>query len=177
MIETEQSVTVDAPIDRVWDHVQDMQRWASIMPGYQQFDVIDANDSEWTLKVGVGALVRTVRVLVHVEEWAGPECVTFAFKLRGDPVEGCGTYVAAPNGGGTDIRLAVQVKGGGPMAPMWEAMGKPLLPKLAKGFAEQLKVEIEKGAAERQAVDEVLLPAEGRLRRLWRAIFGRNSGG
>jgi hypothetical protein len=35
------------------------------------------------------------------------------------------------------------VNGEGPMAPMWEAMGKPLLPKFALAFAEQFKAEIE----------------------------------
>jgi hypothetical protein len=33
------------------------------------------------------------------------------------------------------------------MAPMWEAMSKPLLPILAQSFARKLKAEIEKDAA------------------------------
>ena len=41
------------------------------------------------------------------------------------------------------VTLRVQVRGSGPPAPMREAMGRPLLPKLAKGFAGQLKTEIE----------------------------------
>ena len=32
------------------------------------------------------------------------------------------------------------------MAPMWEAMGRPLLPQLAKAFAAQLKAAIEQAA-------------------------------
>jgi hypothetical protein len=31
------------------------------------------------------------------------------------------------------------------LAPMWEAMSRPLLPRLAKSLAEKLEVEIEKG--------------------------------
>jgi carbon monoxide dehydrogenase subunit G len=144
MIETEQNILVQAPIGRVWDYVQDMQRWASIMPGYREFEVVDANDSRWVLKVGVGGLVRTVKVLVHVDEWAGPGKVRFSFRLDGDPVQGSGTYAAMPSGaGGTQVTLGVQVEGSGPMARMWEAMGGPLLPKFAQGFAEQLKARIE----------------------------------
>ncbi|WP_297494843.1 CoxG family protein [Acidocella sp.] len=144
MIETEQNILVQAPIGRVWDYVQDMQRWANIMPGYREFEVIDANESRWVLKVGVGGLVRTVKVLVLVDEWAGPEKVRFSFRLDGDPVQGSGTYAAMPSGAGaTQITLGVQVEGSGPMARMWEAMGGPLLPKFAQGFAEQLKARIE----------------------------------
>ena len=98
--------------------------------------------------LGAGGLVRTVKVLVHVDEWDGPKRVTFSYKLEGDPVEGGGTYVASRKSGQqTEVVLKVQVVGGGPMAPMWEAMGKPLLPQLAKGFAGQLKSEIEAAAA------------------------------
>lgn len=145
MIETEQTALVRANIQDVWDYVQDISRWATIMPGYRECEIIDENDSRWTLKVGVGGLVRTVKVHVHVDEWAGPETVHFTFKLAGDPVQGGGTYRATSTAAGeTQIALNVRVVGSGPMAPMWEAMGKPLLPQFAKSFAEQLRDEIEK---------------------------------
>ncbi|MCJ2185513.1 CoxG family protein [Novosphingobium beihaiensis] len=147
MIETRQTVTVSAPIDTTWNYAQEVERWAEIMPGYQSCEIRSDDDSLWTLKVGVGGLVRTVKVAVHVERWAGPERVDFTFRLQGDPVEGSGSYEASPAGNGhTQVELAVQVCGSGPMAPMWEAMGGPVLPKFAKGFAEQLKTRIEEQA-------------------------------
>ena len=148
MIATEQTVTIDAGIGAVWDHVSDIRRWATLMPGYRDCELIDADRSRWTLKIGVGALVRTVTVDVHVARWDGPEQVDFGYKLEGDPVEGTGTYRATANGpAATDITLAVQVEGSGKLAPMWEAMGRPLLPKFASGFANQLKAAIEQPAA------------------------------
>lgn len=145
MIEAEQSVVVNAGIDAAWDYVKDLQRWACMMPGYRECTVVDAHDSRWTLKVGVGGLVRTVNVLVHVEEWNGPERVSFSYKLEGDPVHGDGSYVARRRGAReTEVALSVRVAGSGPMAPMWEAMSRPLLPQLAKSFATQLKAEIER---------------------------------
>ncbi len=143
MIETTQSVTIAAPIDAVWAYARDVERWAEIMPGYQQCDIADEDNSRWVLKVGVGGLVRTVKVQVHVDRWAGPEAVDFSFKLEGDPVGGGGSYRAAAADGGTDVTLHVQVVGEGPMAPMWEAMGGPMLPKFARSFAEQLQGRIE----------------------------------
>jgi carbon monoxide dehydrogenase subunit G len=184
MIETEQTILIDAGIDGVWGYVHKIPNWAEMMPGLRECSVIDENDSRWTLKVGVGGMVRTVNVQVHVDEWDGPERVRFSYKLEGDPVEGGGTYLATSKGPGqTEVTLTVRVEGGGPMAPMWEAMGKPLLPQFAKAFAGQLKTEIEKAvaAAPAAATEAAAAPVPAPslfgamarwLRKLWRAIFG-----
>jgi carbon monoxide dehydrogenase subunit G len=146
MIETEQSTLMAASIASTWDYVQDIRRWADLFPGCHECTVLDEQDSRWIIKVGAGGLVRTVTVLVHVDEWAGPERVSFSFKLKGDPVEGSGAYSAKSIGPHeTEVRLKIGVSGSGALAPMWEAMSRPLLPRLAKSFAERLKVEIEKG--------------------------------
>ncbi len=176
MIETEQTVVIDAAIGDVWTYARDMQRWASIMPGYQECRIIDDDDSLWVLKIGVGGLVRTVRVKVHVSEWAGPEKVDFTFDLEGDPVNGGGAYRArALSPGQTEVALTVQVNGSGPMAPMWEAMGGPVLPKFARGFAEQLKAMIEQAFTPDGAVPTPVAAKPSLISRLlaWlRRLFG-----
>ncbi len=144
MIETGTSIMISAPIETVWTAAQDIKGWAKLMPGLVACEVLDDTDSRWTLKVGVGALVRTVKVAVHVYRWDGPEQVDFSYALEGDPVTGDGTYRAQVlNADETEIKLGIRVTGTGPMAPMWEAMGKPLLPKFARSFAEQFKAEVE----------------------------------
>lgn len=175
MIETEQTVTIRESIDNVWAFARDIRGWASLMPGMQDCEVIDDDNSRWTLKVGVGGLVRTVKVQVHVDQWDGPERVFFTYKLEGDPVQGGGSYLATATGPReTEVKLVVQVVGGGPMAPMWEAMGKPLLPQLAKGFAGQLKDKIEAAAADAPVAAAPAEPAGffAWLRSIWNAIFG-----
>ena len=169
MIETTQSVVIAAPIGSVWAYAKDVERWAEIMPGYQQCEIADEDNSRWVLKVGVGGLVRTVKVQVHVDRWAGPEAVDFSFKAEGDPVTGGGSYRATADGAETDVTLLVKVEGQGPMAPMWEAMGGPLLPKFALGFAEQLKakIEAELGLAAPPAAPGLWARFTSWLRRLW----------
>ncbi|MCT2400239.1 CoxG family protein [Novosphingobium mangrovi (ex Huang et al. 2023)] len=184
MIETTQTVLVGCDIDATWDYAKNFERWASIMPGYQSCEIEDEDNSRWILKVGVGAMIRTVKVRVHVEKWAGPERVDFTFELEGDPVTGSGSYLAAPaDGGQTDMTLHVKVAGTGPMAPMWEAMGGPVLPKFAKGFAEQLKGRIEEvngvttsvPPAGQAAKSGGLAALAGWLKSLWKALFHRRS--
>ena len=181
MIETEQTVTIAAPIDGVWAFARDIRGWANLMPGLQDCVVEDDDNSRWVLKVGVGGLVRTVKVRVHVDAWDGPERVAFSYRLEGDPVQGGGSYLATPKGAAeTEVSLQVRVEGSGPMAPMWEAMGRPLLPQLAKGFAEQLKAEIEKAsagvapatAAAPAKSGSVLAGLARWLRGLWGALTG-----
>jgi carbon monoxide dehydrogenase subunit G len=144
VIETQHSLLIEAPIARVWEYVEDMRRWANLLPGCQECIVENLEDSRWILKVGTGGLVRTVNALVHVEQWAGPGRVDFSYKLEGDPVEGSGSYLASEmSPTQTEVTLQVRVQGGGPLAPMWEAISRPLLPRLAKMFATKLKEEIE----------------------------------
>lgn len=160
MIETSQTVTIRAPIRRVWDHARQIDGWAALMPGMQACEVIDEDTSCWVLKVGVGGMVRTVTVDVKVNRWDGPGHVDFSYTLVGDPVKGGGTYDAvAIDAQTTEVTLHVRVEGSGPLAPMWEAMGRPLLPQLAKGFAVELRDAIERqvGATVAPAVKPSLL--------------------
>jgi carbon monoxide dehydrogenase subunit G len=167
MIETEQTITIGAPLESVWAYVETIPNWANFMPGLQNFAVIDANDSRWTLKVGVGGMLRTVNVAVHVNEWAGPQRAVFSYALEGDPVLGGGSYKAARIAADqTEVTLNIRVEGSGPMAAMWEAMGRPLLPVFVKAFAGQLKAQIE--AAGGTASEEAAPPKPSRLASLWR---------
>ncbi|MFA7586574.1 MAG: SRPBCC family protein, partial [Novosphingobium sp.] len=168
-----------APIATVWDFAQDIRRWADLMPGMRECHVIDADNSRWVLKVGVGGLVRTVTVDVHVAQWDGPDHATFTYALQGDPVTGGGTYDAvATSPDETEIRLKVRVEGSGQLAPMWEAMGRPLLPQLARGFAEQLKQAIETTTGSPSGTPPPVSDNSRErgilawLRRIWQAIFG-----
>jgi len=144
VIETQHAVVIETDINHVWDYVQDIRKWANLFPGCRECEVIDEHNSKWTIKVGAGGLVKTVNVLVHIDQWDGPERVNFSYKLESEPVVGGGSYVATRQGANaTEIKLSVRVEGSGSMAPMWEAVSRPLLPQLAKLFAGKLKSEIE----------------------------------
>jgi carbon monoxide dehydrogenase subunit G len=180
VIETEQSIVIDTCIDNVWNYVEDIRRWADLFPGCKACEVIDDHNSKWTLKVGAGGLVKTVNVLVHIEQWNGPGRVDFSYRLENEPVVGGGAYIATrKSDSATDIALQVRVEGSGPMAPMWEAVSRPLLPQLAKLFAGKLKTEIETVAAAggETRVDHGAAPSlfetiKYRIKQLLRALFG-----
>lgn len=150
MIEHQQSIVIDAPNAQVWAYVSDMANWAASMPGYKAFEVLSEKESLWTLKVGVGALNRTVKVRVFITAWDEPDHVAFTFKLDNDPVDGDGAYRARvrPDDGGTDVDIGFRINGQGPMAGAWEAMMRPILPKMTRSFGDTLKSRIEEIAAQ-----------------------------
>jgi len=167
MISADHTLPIRAGIDEVWSYVSDIQQWAALFPGCRECIVIDDINSRWLIKIGVGGLVKLVTVLVHVDRWHGPELVEFSFKLESEPVVGSGTYTAgALAQGATQVMLQVEVAGSGQMAAMWEAMCRPLLPQLAKSFANSLRAEIE------QSTSAVPLPRPSILARLL-AFFRR----
>jgi carbon monoxide dehydrogenase subunit G len=175
MLEHQLPISIAASKAAVWSYVSDMANWASNFPGYRSFEVISQTDSGWTLKVGVGALVRTVKVKVHVELWSEPDRVEFTFRLDAEPVDGSGSYVATlRQDGGTNIVLTVRINGQGAMAPAWEAMARTVLPKLVKGFGESLKMEIEQRTAvtleNGEPRNSVQHTEAGWLRRIWRSL-------
>jgi len=181
MIETESSIQIRTSIESVWDYVKDIERWADSFPGCRECRVIDENRSRWTIKVGVGGLVKTVNVKVNVDNWSGPGRVDFSYELEAEPVVGSGSYSAVSNGAATDINLHVIVKGSGQMAPMWEAMCKPLLPELAQTFGDELKYEIETiaGIAGEKPPSVAVRfwrwlrgTLRGKLRGLWQSLSG-----
>ncbi len=173
MIEAEHAIVIAAPIDSVWDYVQQISGWAALFPGCTECRVIDDHHSNWVIKVGAGGMVRTVNVLVAVEQWQGPGRVDFSYRLEKEPVIGRGSYIASDNGaGGTNVQLKLKVEGSGSMAPMWEAVSKPLLPQLARTFSDRLRQAIESASATTVGVPTspagIKADQPVRLTRMWR---------
>lgn len=96
MAEVEYSTTAKLPVQTIWDYVHDMDNWAPFLTGYQSHEKQNEDDSEWVLKGDLGAMTRTVKLAVHVTEWAGPERVTFTLKGLNEQVEGRGRFTLAP---------------------------------------------------------------------------------
>jgi carbon monoxide dehydrogenase subunit G len=147
VLETQQTFTIDAPIEEVWAYVCDISNWATSMPGYQSFEEVDERNSKWVIKVALGALTRTVLLDVQITEWREPDRVAFSLRGENDPVEGDGTFAAIAADGVTDITFVLAISGNGPMAATMEAMSRPVVPRMASAIGESLKRAIEEGGS------------------------------
>lgn len=86
---------VAAPLDRVWEFVQDMDNWAPLVMGYQSHEKLSDLESVWSLKGELGGLTRTARFRVLITEWNGPGRVRFELRGLQEPVNGTGTFESA----------------------------------------------------------------------------------
>jgi len=143
MPEIQREIFIDAPINTIWNYVKDIGNWAKQMPGYEEFELINEDDSVWTLNVNIGPFNRNEILEVHVTQWNEPNSVTFELKGRNDPIIGEGSYNAKVSNGGTSILLSLTIGGSGSMSGMMNAMAGPVVKKVAQELAQNLKQAIE----------------------------------
>ena len=98
MPEVGYTTVVAAPVERVWDYVQDLHNWCELMVGYQALDIVDDRRSIWTLRGDVGILSREVKIQVDITEWLPLERVTFVVTGITERLEGAGAFILQPVG-------------------------------------------------------------------------------
>lgn len=165
MNSVQRELVVNKDLQAVWEFVKNMGNWASQMPGYMSHELLNDDDSVWTLNVNFGPFARPVVIDVHVTQWIAPSQVTFEVKGRSDPFRGSGVFLAHKTDAGTAISLQFGAEGTGSMAKVVSAMVPPVLNYVGDGFSANLA----KALSER-------LPAEGApsrghgLREFWRHL-------
>ena len=183
MAETEYSTTAKLSVETIWEFVKEMDNWASFLTGYQSHEKESDTDSVWILKGDVGVLARTLKLRVHITEWAGPERVRFELHGLNESMEGEGSFVmepyadaaasvpaqpglvarffrwlfqllhgsakragtadAGPGTGMAKLTFRLRIDPGGPMAPMVNAMMKPVMPPAAEDLANKIMAHLE----------------------------------
>ena len=111
MNSVQRELVVDKDLSAVWAFVKDMGNWASQMPGYISHELLNGDDSVWTLHVNFGPFARPVVIDVHVTQWIAPPQVTFEVKGRSDPFRGSGAFQARETEAGTAISLQFGAEG------------------------------------------------------------------
>lgn len=96
MAEAEYVTRVAAPVARVWDFVHEMDNWAAFLRGYQSHEKQGERDSVWVLKGDVGAVTRTVKFHVHIDEWDAPVRVRFTLRGLNEEMNGGGSFLLQP---------------------------------------------------------------------------------
>jgi carbon monoxide dehydrogenase subunit G len=137
-------VTIDVPIERVWDFVKDMDNWAPLLPGYISHEKLNEKQSNWTFKETVGVLKKKISLQVTIKEWIEPSRVTFDLKGISDNLTGNGYFNAEAVGvNKTRMTGYLEMTAEGALAPVMNAVMKNSLPKSGQELTTAIAEELE----------------------------------
>lgn len=88
--------TVDLPvnIEAIWSFVQDINKWAPLVPGYIEHKILNERQSMWAFNVDLGFIKKLVKLKVDIKEWKEPTQVTFNLTGLSDHFHGSGYFQA-----------------------------------------------------------------------------------
>ena len=127
--------TVELPvgIQDIWSFVSDMDKWAPLVPGYIEHEIINDRESTWAFKGDLGFMKKTVKLKIDIIEWIEPTTVTFNLKGLSDNFKGGGYFKAeAIDATNTTMTGNLDITAGGAMGPMVNTILKNFVPKTAE---------------------------------------------
>jgi len=135
--------TVNAPIDVTWNFCKDMNNWVHYLKGYVKHEEQSDTDSTWLIKGDVGIMAKTVSFSVHIDEWIDEDQVSFSMKGISENMSGKGYLKVEAEGDKTRLTFYLEVKAGGLIGPMVNAVLGPALKPIADDFSDKLVARIE----------------------------------
>ena len=172
MPEVRATRSVDRPLTEIWSFVEEMDNWAPLMKGYVDHAKENERDSIWTLRGDLGPFSKTVKMRVHITEWAGPSRVAFELVGIDEAVSGVGAFdlstdqlalptptrswvqrlldwlfrrppEAPPEPARSHVVFTFEIDAGGPMGPMINALLGPWTEEVARDLLEQVGTKLE----------------------------------
>lgn len=148
-MQVEGQYTINAPVQRVWDHLMDPMGLQACIPGCERLVPMGEDTYEATLKVGVAAVKGTYQGKVAISEKEPPHRYKMLVEGSGGPgfVRGEAVIELVPKDANATI---VKVKGDGQVGGTVAGVGQRMLGGIAKMLMNQMfdcvKKRIESGA-------------------------------
>lgn len=161
----EETVEVDAPIDRVWALVNDVPKVAACMPGAALTRVVDEKTYEGTVRVKLGPILMNYKGTVVLESM---DDATHTVKLSasGRDVRGGGTARAsvdtvleAVSDTRTRMSVASDLQLTGKVASFGRGAVQDVSSKLFRQFADCLRATLEAAPTPAEAAAATTAPA------------------
>ena len=158
------SYTIDAPRDRVWAALNDIEVLARVVPGCERLEQIGENEYEGTVKIGIQTIKGTYNGRIRLEDIHPPHHYRLVASGRSSNavVDGVGTVDLEEQDGKTVLNYAGDAQIGGVLASVGqrliESAAKQLINQSLKALVEQIKIR-ESGPPAEQAVSAAAAPA------------------
>ncbi|QTH42537.1 SRPBCC family protein [Cohnella sp. LGH] len=138
--------TIELPvaIDKIWNFVSDMNKWAPLVPGYIEHEILSDRQSTWAFKGDLGFMKKTVKLKIDIKEWIEPTKVTFDLSGLSDNFGGNGYFEAETvDDNTTKMTGCLDITAKGAMGPMVNTILKTFVPKTAQELSEAIANRIE----------------------------------
>jgi carbon monoxide dehydrogenase subunit G len=155
---------VDAPLERVWEAMLDVERVAPTVPGAQVLERTGDDAYKVAIKVRVGPMSMTYRGEVEITE-RDDVAHRAVMKARAKESRGQGTADAdvtmllSGGDGGTSATVTTDVQLSGKVATMGQGVLRDVSGRLVQTFAENLAAMLEGGEPEPPAPGEPVAAA------------------
>ncbi|MEW9701815.1 CoxG family protein [Paenibacillus sp. SI8] len=137
--------TLELPvsIQNIWGFVSDMDKWAPLVPGYIEHEILNDRQSTWSFKGDLGFMKKTVKLKIDITDWIEPTKVTFDLKGISDNFTG-GGYFEAEAIDDTHTRMTghLDITAKGAMGPMINTILKSFVPKTAEELTQAISSKI-----------------------------------
>jgi len=144
MAQASHSVTVPVSVEKVWSFVSNIEKWATLVPGYASHEEKSETTSVWTFEGNMKGIKKTVQVELEIIELVEPNRIKFNFKGITENFSGSGEFVAVEEGNGTKMTGTVGAEAGGIAKVALNPMIKMLLPKVTERLTEKIGRTLQK---------------------------------
>ncbi len=137
--------TIELPvaIDKIWNF-SDMNKWAPLVPGYIEHEILSDRQSTWAFKGDLGFMKKKVKLKIDIKEWIEPTKVTFDLTGLSDNFGGNGYFEAETvDDNTTKMTGYLDITAKGAMGPMVNTILKTFVPKTAQELSEAIANRIE----------------------------------
>ncbi|MBU5351913.1 SRPBCC family protein [Paenibacillus barcinonensis] len=136
-------ILLEIPIHNIWLFVRDMNKWAPLVPGYIEHEILNDQQSTWSFKGDLGIVKKTVKLKIDITQWQEPTRVSFDLTGLSDNFSGSGFFKAdAVNEHSTMMTGYLDITAKGAMGPMINSILKTFVPKTAFELSEAIAAEI-----------------------------------
>jgi hypothetical protein len=142
MPRAEKVFTLSQPLERVWEFLNDLPAVGSCLPGCEQVRVLSEVESEWTVKLKVGPISKTIHARAHTTERRPPYRAAFVAEAEEVRLEGA-LELRPLDVGKTEVTYRSQVTGKGSLQKLIEQIMKGRLADDAEAFAQKVRAHLE----------------------------------
>lgn len=136
-------VRVAAPVQDVWSFLRDINRWAPLIPGYIEHEVVSDQEFTWKFRADLGMMQRNIVMQVDLKEWLENEKVSFDLNGLNESLEGSGYFeLTEESADATRLTGYLDIAGKGMMGSVMNSMMKNYVPQTVGELTEAVAMKI-----------------------------------